>query len=589
MINLILNLFILNKVKMKINIDLEYNLQKLKICLNKTFIVFGNKISKIFNQIFHKEKTSSKGYAVSRSKFVKVREPLPTFSIPKQMRSPSPLIIRHWNDASIEKLLLDNHANIDIRDQKGKTALQYAAANGFVELVEALLDKGAYVHARNQAGATALHYAAMQDNLKIAELLLEKEAYIEERDSTGSTPLHYAAMHGKKEITELFLDRGANIEAREDDTGFTPLHHAVTEGKIEIIKLLLEKKADIDSRCNHRFTPLHLAAQEGNLNIVKLLIENGTHVNALNLYGFTPSMLAQVFSHIEVQQLLEEKSGDFGKIWVTQKLLAARFGVLLKVFIEGGITDLQGLDNNMTYPQLVESFQQFLLSKQENKVWAEVDFKNILDTLQSTCPIGKNTEQLMHQLKQQKTVVIPTGWIGHSVGVVIDGDLLFKCNRGNRAQHLPAGILVYKINKRENLKGVIQQLVSNQSQHHFENEIDHQLGLQQIDTINCHDQRVGNCAWASAKLVLRATLYAQLLKKGMPPASAQAEAKKIYKEWSAKDRLLALQDYISLVKGISAPGKGELFTEILKKYDQKQTAIHRALIQDLCKKAMVEV
>ena len=391
----------------------------------------------------------------------------------------------------------------------------------------------------------------------------------------------------KATIEKLLLDNHADLEIR-DRSQRTPLHYAVVNELVELAEALLDKGANIEARCIYNSTPLYLAAGSGKLNIIRLLLDKGANVNALSTCGFTPAMLAQVFSHTEAQQLLEEKAGHFGKIWAMQKILAARFGVPLKIFIDEGQTDLQSLNNKITYPKLLESFEQFLLSRQGSEIWEGVDFKNILDTLQHACQLEKNIDPFIQQLKQQKTVAIPTIWPGHSVGIVIDGDLLFKCNRGLRAQHLPAGILVYKINKRENLKGAIEQLVSKQSQHYFENEIDQQLKLQPIDTIYCHDQRVGNCTWASAKLILRTTLYVQLLKKGMPPAFAQAEAKKIYKEWSAQDRLSALQHYKDLSQDTVVPGKIELFTEIQKKYnrlDKKDLQI-AAPILEICKQGL---
>lgn len=464
----------------------------------------------------------------------------------------------------ITKQLLSNQANVDALDQDLFTPLHLAVKAGNLEITESLLEKGANIQAREQDGSIPLHWAARLSNLQTAELLLRKGAHVNERDLYGQTPMHWAAINGDKQLTELLLNNGANIEAKENA-----------------------------NNC----TPLHVAAAAGSIDLVKFLLERGANANALNSIGYTPAMAAQVFLQTEVQQLLEERSGNFGKLWITQKLLAARFAIDLKLLIDEEIINLQILNAIITYPELLQSFEQFFLTKQESKTWKLNDFKEVLDTLQHGCELRKtqDVESIMERLAQQQTVAIPTGWMGHNVGIVIKGDLLFKCNRGERAQHLPAGILVYKIDKPENLREAIEQLFSNESQttvsnnaqHYFESEMDQKLGLQHIDTIDCHEQSADNCTWASAKLVLRTTLYAQLLKKGISPEIAQAKTRKLYKAWSAQDRLQALQRYSQLVKGESPPGKQELFMKILQKYKHRSTVSHQALIQELCQEGLV--
>ena len=67
----------------------------------------------------------------------------------------------------VARFLLDNQADLELRDTLGRTPLHWAAMNGHKSMVELLLSKGVDVNARIQSdnwvpssGNTALHLAA---------------------------------------------------------------------------------------------------------------------------------------------------------------------------------------------------------------------------------------------------------------------------------------------------------------------------------------------------------------------------------------------------------------------------------------------
>ena len=91
--------------------------------------------------------------------------------------------------AKLEAALANGDVKIDGHDEKGITALSWAAMAGQNEAAAWLLEKGADVNAPNRDGNGALHGAAFLGQLEIAKLLLDNEAKVNARSQRGETPL----------------------------------------------------------------------------------------------------------------------------------------------------------------------------------------------------------------------------------------------------------------------------------------------------------------------------------------------------------------------------------------------------------------
>ena len=73
------------------------------------------------------------------------------------------------------------------------TTLHEAAGKGDLAEVERLLDEGADVNIKDEGGATPLHAAAFGGHRDVIRLLMARGADVNAQDNDGDTPLGFAA------------------------------------------------------------------------------------------------------------------------------------------------------------------------------------------------------------------------------------------------------------------------------------------------------------------------------------------------------------------------------------------------------------
>ncbi|WP_257263138.1 ankyrin repeat domain-containing protein [Endozoicomonas sp. ONNA2] len=205
------------------------------------------------------------------------------------------------------KALLEQGADIESRDQAGKTPLFRAVMSNNPDIVNFLLDAGASVHARDCDDLTPLHEARSQE---IVKALLARGADIEAGDRFQATPLIYATTIDCLEAVKALLAEGANANARDDYHEQASLHIARSR---EVAEELLAKGADIEAWQVSGRTPLSIAAGSENLEVFNVLLAAGANIRARDLFRRTP--LHRARTKEAVQALLErgadiEAKGD---------------------------------------------------------------------------------------------------------------------------------------------------------------------------------------------------------------------------------------------------------------------------------------
>ena len=141
-------------------------------------------------------------------------------------------------------------------------------------MAELLLKKGADVDGRDDHGRTALCIAAEMDHRSVVELLLENGADVTVRDFDGEPVIHKIVWSGDDSIFEILLRHGADVDARRDD-GATALYMAACLGFKSKVQLLINA-ANLEATTEYnglQFTASDIAKEIGDVAVFELLQE----------------------------------------------------------------------------------------------------------------------------------------------------------------------------------------------------------------------------------------------------------------------------------------------------------------------------
>lgn len=207
------------------------------------------------------------------------------------------------NDVSRLYQLIKFGYDINTVDDRGYTALGYAAKSGNIEAVDLLIRHGADVNYINKqwGGFSPLHECTSG---RACRALIKAGAHVNALNWDKMTPLMCAGHFERHTVVQALLEAGAQLEIRQED-GLTALMMAASNTKINFMKMLIKAGANVhqtnDSLSEDRSgTPLIFAAGVGNYEGIIELIRAGADVNARNSAGMTALMKAAAYAKITI-------------------------------------------------------------------------------------------------------------------------------------------------------------------------------------------------------------------------------------------------------------------------------------------------
>ncbi|HJM68968.1 MAG TPA: ankyrin repeat domain-containing protein [Candidatus Babeliales bacterium] len=244
------------------------------------------------------------------------------------------------------RILLDHGANQDLSDQNGDTALLLALKNTSLpaSIAELMIQKGANVNAKNNAGKTPLMEALSRGFTDASLELIKKGASVKRSLASGETTLMAYLSDGKKvekSVLDALIKGGVDVNAVNKMTGKTALMLAAEKGSNEnAISILLDHHANLNTFDHNGDTALMLALMnqpQGHYahlahptnDVTSLLIRKGANINHKNhagetafsiarSRGYAPSLL-DLLSPVTPQQLQDHlfgavKRGDMAEV-----------------------------------------------------------------------------------------------------------------------------------------------------------------------------------------------------------------------------------------------------------------------------------
>ena len=208
-----------------------------------------------------------------------------------------------------------------------------ASSLGDNNSIKELLDNGADINIKNFFGENSLMISVMFNRINTMHFLLKNGANINSRDNLGKTVLMISSQLNYIKITQELV-KICDVNDINDE-GRTALMFAISNNNIDIVKILLDSGANPDIKDNAKWTPFIYASYIGNIDICNILITKGVDIYAKTVFGVNAFMWATLNNHKNIVERLlyshhfnfEEKD-IYGRTAVSYAIEGKNFDIL---------------------------------------------------------------------------------------------------------------------------------------------------------------------------------------------------------------------------------------------------------------------
>jgi ankyrin repeat protein len=212
----------------------------------------------------------------------------------------------------LSRMLLARGADPALREAEGTRALDWAAQNGHLDVVECLLaHRPELLDMPGLDERTALMAAAARGHVELLRRLLARGADPSLRKKEGTRALDWAAQEGHQEVVSVLLAQQPELLDAPGHGGRTALMAAAANGRVRLTLRLLECGADPRQRKEEGTRALDWAAQNGHQAVVEHLLSRDPELLNLPGYGERTALIAAASNgHVELMRRLLERGAD---------------------------------------------------------------------------------------------------------------------------------------------------------------------------------------------------------------------------------------------------------------------------------------
>jgi hypothetical protein len=420
------------------------------------------------------------------------------------------------------------------------------------------------LNSQDHFGSSALHIAIMYDHHNVVRLLLSQpgininlQAYEESIMGNTYSPIDVAIKyHQPIEMVQLLLDSGATTKYPSMLFYMLfqeSLFSSQTQYIEKINRPLFEQALDIFDRLRKKIP--EIAYIDGIPLAVALQEVSGRLIDPSD----------KVLIKKMIDNLLIDDLNDYTALYVSAKNFTHAFPSDASYFTINKVSKELFESEGHVLAFAVKSFHDAVIDYQEilnNNEGALANYtdlkKQVFSEINASLAIAEkatlhaglyDTSKMLYQLYDEgKTILLPSGWDGHAVDVVLDKSLglYIVTNAGERYTGLTSGVNAYQNNMPISVED-IYKILNNNEQYDLEYKHYYDLSLSKNDDFSqvFPDQEYGNCALNSLLLANWSLLSIQLYKKLNNLTLAKELTELWHKDITEHHKTLVLEDYLS--------------------------------------------